>query len=70
MDLITLPKAYELYFQNIYSRHDSFMGAFFRDGKEKIKRVKIDGIYYISKKHIERYFKRKDLKELKKFKYL
>ena len=66
----TITLAFESYFVDRFNSYDSFFGFAFRKGKEQLKRVKINGIYYINENDIIRYLRKQEVKELRKNKYL
>ena len=58
------------YFADRFKTYDTFFSFAFRKGKEQLKRVKQDGIYYINENHIIKYLRKREIKEIRKNKYL
>lgn len=68
--MLRITCAYERYFADRFKTYDTFFSFAFRKGKEQLKRVKQDGIYYINENHIIKYLRKREIKEIRKNKYL
>lgn len=68
--LLRIPIIYEKYFQDRFKTYDTFFSFAFRKGKEVFKRVRIDRTYFVDEKEILRYFKKREIFELRKNRYI
>ncbi|MCG3686498.1 hypothetical protein [Aliarcobacter butzleri] len=68
--LLRIPIIYEKYFQDRFKTYDTFFSFAFRKGKEVFKRVRINGTYFVNEKEILRYFKKREIFELRKNRYI
>jgi hypothetical protein len=66
----TITIAYERYFADRFKTYDTFYSFAFRKDKGQLKRTKKDGIWYVNENDIIRYFRKQEIKELRKIKYI
>lgn len=67
---LTITMAFERYFADRFKTYDTFYSFAFRKAQEHLKRVKLNGIYYINENHIIRYLRKQEIKEIRKNRYL